>query len=120
MDYSLRINGKSYPARFTLRVAIRAAERRGSIKALFQNDNQGERVEDMGWLAAEMIRAGAKLKEREDGEKAELLSCDEILDSVDAVDLLELQAQMLTVINRDEPTVRAEGDGKNAEATSDR
>ena len=119
INYELTINGKTYPARFTVRVAILAAERRGgSLSALFRNQNQAEFFEDMIWLAVELIKAGALLKEKETGEKTENIpAMEELLDTIDQADLLELQAAMLTVINKDKPTVHAEASRKNAEAT---
>ena len=117
--FTLTVNGKTYPARFTVRVAILAAERRGgNLTKLFRNDNQAVFFEDMIWLAVELIKAGALLKEKETGEKTtDIPSVDDLLDSVDQADLLELQAAMLAVINKDKPTVKAEASRKNAEAT---
>lgn len=121
INYELTINGKTYPARFTVRTAILAAERRGgSLSALFRNPNQAESFADIVWLAVEMIKAGALLKERETGEKTEEIpNAEELLDTMDHADLLELQAAMLTVINKDKPTVQAAPgkNAKNAEAT---
>lgn len=120
MDYTLTIHGKTYPARFTVRTAMLAAERRGgSLSKLFSNENQVELFGDMIWLAVELIKAGAKLRELEHGEKTEgIPTVDELLDTVDHADLLSLQAAMLAVINKDEPTVEAEAkSSKNAEAT---
>ncbi|MBR3240680.1 MAG: hypothetical protein IKO68_11095 [Oscillospiraceae bacterium] len=120
MQYTLKINGKAYPARFTVRVAIRAAERRGgTISAMFGNKNQAEFTEDMTWLASEMIRAGALLEEREGGKTLENLpTMEELMDSVDFTDMKKLELDMLGIINNDKPSLRAEGDEKNAEATS--
>ena len=120
--FELTINGKTYPARFTVRVAILAAERRGgSLSAMFRNQNQAEFFRDMIWLAVELVKAGAILKEKESGEKTENLPVmEDLLDTIDQADLPELQAAMLVVINKDKPTVKAEASGKNAEATSDR
>ena len=118
INYELTVNGKTYPARFTVRVAILAAERRGGkLSSIFRNANQAEYFEDMLWLAVELIKAGALLKERETGEKTEIPTLEELLDTVDQADLLELQAAMLSVINKDKPTVKAEASRKNAEAT---
>ena len=119
MDYKLTINGREYPARFTLRVAVMAAERRGgNLSRLLRNENQAEFLEDVCWLAVEMIKAGAALRERETGMLTqEIPTVDGLLDSVDFADVMELQAQLLTVINKDKPTVRAEAGGKNVEAT---
>lgn len=65
MEYKIRIKGREYPARFTLRVAILAAERRGgSMKDVFNNPNQAQLLEDIPWLAVEMIKAGAALREK--------------------------------------------------------
>lgn len=120
MEYTLRINGREYPARFTVRVAIRAAERRGgSLSKMFRNENQSEFFADLIWLAVEMIKAGAEIREKETGHVTEIPAEDELLDTFDHADLLELQAQMLTVINKDEPTVKAEGNSKNTDATSE-
>ena len=118
INYELTVNGKTYPARFTVRVAILAAERRGGkLSSIFRNANQAEYFEDMLWLAVELIKAGALLKERETGEKTEIPTLEDLLDTVDQADLLELQAAMLAVINKDKPTVKAEASRKNAEAT---
>ena len=119
MEYKIKLLEREYPARFTLRVAMRAAERRGgSLGKMLRNDNQTEFLEDVCWLAVEMIKAGAASREKETGIiTAEIPTVDYLLDSIDFADVLELQSQLLTVINKDEPTVKAEVRGKNAEAT---
>ena len=119
MEYTITINGREYPARFTLRVAMDAADRRGgSLGKLLRNDNQAEFLGDVCWLAVEMIKAGAAIREKKTGRQtAEIPTVDELLDSVDFADVMELQSQLLTVINKDEPTVKAEGPGKNTDAT---
>lgn len=119
MDYTIKLNGREYPARFTIRTAIKAAERRGgSLSKLMRNENQAELLEDLLWLAVEMIKAGAAIREKEDGiVTKDIPSVEALMDSVDFADLPNLQAQILTVINKDKPTVRAEAQGKNAEAT---
>lgn len=118
MDYTIKLNGREYPARFTIRTAIKCAERRGgSLAKLLRNENQAEFLEDILWLAIELIKAGAAIREREDGiVTKDIPALDDLLDAVDFADILELQGQILTVINKDEPTVRAEGDRKNAGA----
>lgn len=118
MDYTIKLNGREYPARFTIRTAIKAAERRGgSLAKILRNENQAEFLEDVLWLAIELIKAGAAIREREDGiVTKDIPTLDELMDSVDFADVLELQGQILTVINKDEPTGKAEGDRKNAEA----
>ena len=119
MDYKITLLGREYPARFTLRVAMKAAERRGgSLGKLLRNENQVELLEDICWLAVEMIKAGAAIRERETGMMTpEIPTVDALLDGIDFADVMALQAQILTVINKDEPSVRAEGQGKNMEAT---
>lgn len=119
MLLTITINGKQYPARFTLRTAILAAERRGgSLSKMLRNENQAEFLEDVPWLAIEMIKAGAALREKETGVLTQdIPTLDGLLDSVDYADLLDLQKQILDVINKDQPTVTAEGTGKNTEAT---
>lgn len=118
MDYTIKLNGREYPARFTIRTAIKAAERRGgSLSKLMRNENQAEFLEDVLWLAVELIKAGAAIREREDGiVTKDIPTLDELMDSVDFADVMDLQMQILTVINKDKPTVTAEGDRKNAEA----
>ena len=119
MNYKVTIRGREFPARFTLRTAIRAAERRGgSLGKMLRNDNQAEFLEDICWLAVEIIKAGAAIREKETGMMTQdIPTVDELLDTVDFADVLILQEQLLTVINKDEPTVKAEVRGKNAEAT---
>lgn len=119
MEYTLTINGREYPARFTVRVAIKAAERRhGTLSAMFQNENEAEFFLDMIWLSVELIKAGATIREKETGRLTEIPTEDEILDTLDQADLLDLQAQMLAVINKDRPTVNTEDpSSKNANAT---
>ena len=119
MEYTLKINGRQYPARFTLRVAIKAAERRGgSLAKLLRNENQAEYLEDVIWLAIEMIKAGAALREKDTGMiTTEIPTLDGLLDSIDYADMKDLQMQILEVINKDQPTVQAEARGKNGEAT---
>ena len=119
MDYKITLLGREYPARFTLRVAMEAAERRGgNLGKLLGNDNQAEFLADVCWLAVEMIKAGAKLREQQTGMlTTEIPTVDGLLDAVDFADVRELQLQLLTVINKDKPTVKAEGQGKNTEAT---
>lgn len=122
MEYTIKINGRQLPARFTLRVAILAAERRGgNIVKLLTNEDQAELIADLPWLAVEMVKAGAALRERETGiVTTNIPTVDELLDTVDYDDLLDLQAQILAVIKKDQPTVLAEPSAeksKNAEAT---
>lgn len=122
MEYTIKINGRQLPARFTLRVAILAAERRGgNIVKLLANENQAELIADLPWLAVEMVKAGAALRERETGiVTTNIPTVDELLDTVDYDDLLDLQAQILAVIKKDQPTVQVEPSAeksKNAEAT---
>lgn len=118
MDYTIKLNGREYPARFTVRTAIKAVERRGgSLSNLLRNENQAEFLEDVLWLAIELIKAGAEIREREDGiVTKDIPTLDDLMDSVDFADVMDLQMQILTVINKDKPTVKAEGDRKNAEA----
>lgn len=119
MELTITLKGKQYPARFVLRTAILAAERRGgSVAKLLGNQDQAELLEDIAWLAVEMIKAGAAIREHDTGIiTKELPTADSILDSVDYADLLELQRQLLAVITKDKPTVTAEGDPKNTDAT---
>lgn len=118
MEFKLTINGKQYPARHVLRTTFLAAERRGSLGAMLKNTNQAEFLEDMAWLAAQQIKAAAKYKAVLEGSDVpETPSAEYILDVLDYADLPALQVEMLAVINKDEPTVTAEGNGKNAEAT---
>ena len=120
MEYHLTINGKSYPARHTLRTSFLAAERRGGLEQLLRNKNQAEFLADMAWLAAEQIKAAEKYRAILSGEEAQPTpDAEEILDTMDYADLLKLQSEMLAVINKEEPSVQAEAQGKNAEATSD-
>ena len=121
MEYTLTINGKSYPARHTLRTSFLAAERRGGLDQMLRNKNQAEFLEDMAWLAAEQMKAAAKYRAVLDGSDtiAETPTAEYILDVLDFADLLALQRDMLAVINKEEPSVQAEAQGKNAEATSD-
>lgn len=120
MEFKLTIAGKSYPARHTLRTSLLASQRRGSLEAMLGNKNRAEFLEDMAWLAAEQIKAAEKYRAILSGEEAQPTpGAEEILDTLDYADLLDLQMQMLTVINKDEPSVNAEARGKNAEATSD-
>ena len=119
MFLTITLKGKQYPARFTLRTAILAAERRGgSLSKLLRNEKQAEFIEDMPWLAIEMIKAGAAIREKETGIiTKDVPELEDLLDTVDYADLLDLQKQILDVINKDQPTVTAEGKEKNAEAT---
>lgn len=121
MDFKLTINGKSYPARHTLRTSILAAERRGGLEQMLRNKNQAEFLEDLAWLAAEQMKAAAKYQAILNGSDTmqETPSAELILDTMDYADILALQKEMLDVINKEEPTVQAEAQGKNAEATSD-
>ena len=121
MEHTLTINGKSYPARHTLRTSFLAAERRGGLDQLLRNKNQAEFLEDMAWLAAEQMRAAAKYQAVLNGSDAvaETPTAEYILDVLDYADLPTLQHEMLAVINNEEPSVQAEAQGKNAEATLD-
>lgn len=121
MDFYLTINGKKYPARHTLRTSFLAAERRGSLTEMLRGGrkDQAAFLSDMAWLAAEQLRSSARHKaELEGTEVEETLTAEQIMDLVDYADLVALQGEMLAAINKDEPTVKAEASGKNAEATS--
>lgn len=119
MEYTITLQGKQYPARFVLRTALLVAERRGgSIAKMLSNQNQAELLADIPWLTVEMIKAGAAIRENETGiVTKEIPTEDSILDGYDYADLLDLQRQLLAVINKDKPTVSAEGDPKNTDAT---
>lgn len=119
MDYTIKLLEREYPARFTVGAAIKAVERRGgSLSKLMRNENQAEFLEDVLWLAIELIKAGAAIREKEDGILTkDIPTLDDLMDAVDFADILDLQDQILTVINKDKPTVKAEGDRKNTEAT---
>lgn len=119
MEYTITLQGKQYPARFVLRTALLSAERRGgSIVKMLSNQNQAELLADIPWLTVEMIKAGAAIREHETGiVTKEIPTEDSILDGYDYADLLDLQRQLLAVINKDKPTVSAEGDPKNTKAT---
>lgn len=116
--FSITINGKTYPARFTARVAVKAAERRGSLNKMLKNNVEAEIYEDILWLAAELIRAGTKKLEKDEGIKTEWIpTLDDLLDTLDFSDMMAIQAEVLRVLSEEKPTVKAEGDPKNAEAT---
>ena len=115
---NIKINGKTYPARFTARVAVKAAERRGSLNKMLKNNVEAEIYEDILWLAAELIRAGAKKLEKDEGIKTEgIPTLDDLLDTLDFSDMMAIQAEVMRVLSEEKPTVKAEGDPKNAEAT---
>ena len=116
--FSITINGKTYPARFTARVAVKSAERRGSLNKMLKNNVEAEIYEDILWLAAELIRAGAKKLEKDEGIKTEgIPTLDDLLDTMDFADMMAIQAEVMRVLSEEKPTVKAEGDPKNAEAT---
>lgn len=119
MTYTIKLKGREYPARFVLRTALLAAERRGgSIAKMLSSQNQAELLADVPWVIVEMIKAGAAIREKECGIiTKEIPTEDEILDGVDYADLPDLQRQIYEVITGDKPTVRAEASGKNTEAT---
>lgn len=120
MEFTLNINGKSWPARHTLRVAIQVHKRSGGLGELIQDQDKERAMENMAWLASEQIRAGEKYNAILEGREPQATpSAEEILDTLDYADLPVLLNRMLEIANKDEPTVNAEAGGKNAEATSD-
>lgn len=117
---TITVNGKTWPARYSLRAAIAVGERYGSLKrALFDEDaDQGEQLRRRLSVLLEMLKAGKVWAEQENGESLpELPTEDELMDSITFRQAADLTTAMLEIINEDDNSdFEAEGKGKNAEA----
>lgn len=116
---SVTLMGATYPAAFSLRVAMEVAERYGSIDAVLERDlPPSAAIERKAWCMAQMLQAGRKAAKGKGEESPEPPSSDAILDGLDIHEADELNRAIVDVITADsEATVNLEEDPKNAEAT---
>lgn len=116
---SVNINGKEYPAAFTVRVLAELEDRSGGMpatEALSGLLTSGH-VRDAAWMLAQLLSAGARLADAPAPPPDE----DALLDLVDGDDAFRLCADVLAELRGFEPRVRLEetgDDGKNARAAS--
>lgn len=118
MEYFIVINGKSFPARYTLRVALAVADKFGSFKLMMQGgDNERQNIEDRIWLVHELIKDGKLWRETEiGGQSDEVPTEEQLMGMIDFADLGEINAQIFAVINKEQPSIVAEAPRKNADA----
>lgn len=115
------LHGVTYPAAFTLRVAMRIAEKYGSVDAVLERDlPPAAAIERKAFGLAEMLKAGEKLAAAEGRDTPAPPDMDGILDGFDATDAGEINRAILNVISiGSKTTVETEPDSKNAAATQD-
>lgn len=101
---NIKFHGKEYPAVFSVRVAIHAAEKYGSVQAIFEGGEEAENLKKRVWLLHELLQSGKAYAEREYGEQVEdVPSYEELLDMVGFGELIDdLTLQLLTVITEDQ------------------
>lgn len=105
------INGKGYLMCFSTRVSQLCEERSGGIQKqldkTFKDVNQGKTTE-LFWLFYELLRAGARYAKLEGIENPELMTYDDLIDSVGIDDWEGLFSKVMgTVEAGSEQTVEA-------------
>lgn len=122
MELTIKINGKQWPARYSLRAAMAVEDKYGSVKkALFeQSETASAQIRARIFVLRELLKAGKAWAELEEGRKAEEPPSEEqLLDMIPSAKEGEIMEQMIRAINDDERTdFEAEDpDGKNPQAT---
>lgn len=122
MGLYIEIQGKKWPARYSLRAAMAVEDKFASIKkALFeQGETASEQIRARLFVLRELLKAGKVWQELEEGGTADEPPSEELLlDVIAAARSGEIMEQMIRVINDDEQTdFEAEDpDGKNQQAT---
>lgn len=115
---NITIKGKEYPAMYSLRAAIRTAEKYGSVESIFESEGEAQNLQQRIWLLHEMMVAGKLYAEKDEGrETPEVPSYDDLLDSIDFVDAGELAVTLLSVITNSQTQQVEVKPSKNSEAT---
>ena len=102
---TVQIGGSSYPAAFSLRVLKNLEDRSGKpgFDALAEM-METCKVEDVCWLLAEMLKAGAAVAESDEPTP----TADEIMDKFAVDDLHGLTAGVLASLQTVKPTLEAD------------
>lgn len=119
---TIKINGKLWPAIYSLRAAMNIEDQFGGIKkALFEQSTPGEQILGRIYVLGQLLKAGKAWRELEEGEAAEEPPTEQqLLDMVSAAKSGEIMEQMIRVINDDEKSdfeAEAPDEGKNPQAT---
>ena len=118
----VQLGGVSYPAAFTLRVAMETAERYGDVDAVLEPDlPTAAALERKAWILAAMLRAGQKAAKATGAETPEPPTADDLLDGYVVAEVKQINQAILTVMAADSKTnvetVELGPDEKNAAAT---
>lgn len=114
----IAIRGKSYPACFSLRVATRAAEKLGSLDAIFEERPLQEAAEINLWLLSECLAAGKVYAEMEGKKTVEPPTQEALYDQLSIVDAGRAVALIMEASQRVTVELQTESE-KNAVATQD-
>jgi hypothetical protein len=120
---TISIDGRAYPARYSLWAAINIADRYGTVsKALFDEEiGRGERIRRCLDVMTELLLAGAQWSAAEEGKSvADLPDLEQLQDLITGRELEELTLQMMEAITEEDRTdfeARTDTDEGNAEAT---
>ena len=123
MDITITIQGKQWPARYSLRAAMAVEDKFGSVKkALFEaGETAGERIRARIFILHELLKAGKAWVELEENETAaEPPTEEQLLDMIASARSGEVMEQMIRVINDDARSdfeAEAPDAVKNPEAT---
>ena len=99
----ITINGVEYPATFSLRAAIHAAEKYGSVQAIFDGGDEASNITKRIWLLHELLVSGKTYAEKEYGEQTpEVPTFDDLLDTIGFTEITELTALILSVVTEDQ------------------
>lgn len=118
---TIRLCGKEYPLRFSLRVVKACEERYGSLEHMFDavQGKTGEGnlsiVDDCLWLLTGMLDAGARYAELNG------MACDEPPDQetlLDALDIPDMQRSIFAAISGDSARSVETDPGKNGEGAA--
>ena len=111
----ISIRGTEYPACFSLRTAMNAAEKFGSLDALFEERPLHKAAEANLWLLDQCLAAGKLYAELEGEKTPDPPPIDSLFDSLSISDVGRAFALIMDAAQK--TTVELQSDSKNAAAT---
>lgn len=113
---NVKINGKEYPAAFTVRVLADLEDRsdgKTATEALRDISNSGH-VRDAAWMLAQLLKAGARLTENAETPPDE----NELLDLIDGDDAFTLCGKALSDLRQFETRVQLDKEAGDDEGNA--
>lgn len=96
------IRGKDYLLCFSTRVSLHCEERNGSVQAQLEktfNEAKSGKTAELFWLFYELLQAGAAYAQLENIPNPELMSFDELIDTIDLHDYSGLFGQVMAAVD---------------------